>query len=677
MLQVKSVSPEQQRLLWLGAALFFTVLPLPGQHPLWVFLAVVSALIWRVLAGFRAWRLPSNAVLLVLVAAALAAMVLTHTELRSLEPAISLLALLLAFKFLELRQSRDYPMLVMIGLFFLFAWTLREIGLAQGLHLVAAALFLFLALLQTMREAGPWALSELGREASGVLLMALPIMLLLFLLFPRIPGPLWSVTYESDRRVTGFSDEMRPGDMASLAGSMDVAFRVNFADTPPEDALLYWRGIVLDTFDGEVWRRAPHPPAGASSPASRTGIAGPESPTSVGPRLRYEVFLEPHGYPWLFALDVPQRLLSIGPSWGQDHTVVADSRVTERMNYRMESVLTAQSMAPLSLTQRAAALDLPAEGNPRSLALARVIRAGTGSDREYLAALLRRFNEDPYRYTLNVPALGANPVDRFLFETRAGFCEHYASALVYLLRAGNVPARVVLGYLGGELNPLTGLYVVRQYRAHAWAEVWLEGMGWLRVDPVAFIDPARIDPGIANLGVHQGSANASGLAPEARWRLRVAMAWDTANTLWFRHVVGYGHGNQSRLLEWFGSRGDHARNLFALLTLVLGALALVMLLLTWFTVRDTVDPLVRGWQRVLRQLARRGLQMEPGETVMSFAARMEGAHPHFGGRLFDVALNYQRLRYGPACAPADVRQFVLDARRFRAGRPKRNPRNQA
>lgn len=662
----RSASSEQQRLLWLGAALLFTVLPMPGSHPLWVFLVVVMATVWRVMAGFRAWRLPSSWLLILLVVAVLAAMVFTHAELRSLEPAISLLALLLAFKFLELRQPRDYPMLVMIGFFFLFAWTLREVSLAQGLHLVFATGLLLLALLQTMREAGPWPWPELGRQASLLFLIALPIMLLLFVLFPRIPGPLWSVTYESERRVTGFSDEMRPGDMASLAGSLDVAFRVDFENTPPEDALLYWRGVVLDHFDGEAWRRSPQATAGGFDQGLWPGGFDQELwRGEAAPAIRYEILLEPHGYPWLFALDVPQRILSSGPAWGRDRTLVADGWVTERLNYRLESVLDARHGGALSLAQRAEALDLPAVGNARSWALASSLRADTGTDREYLASLLGLFSEDPFRYTLNVPALGANPVDRFLFDTRAGFCEHYASALVFLLRAGRVPARVVLGYVGGEWNPLTGLYVVRQYRAHAWVEVWLDGRGWTRVDPVNFIDPSRIDPGIAALGASAGAGDGRGVGRRAGWHYRMAVAWDTANTLWFRHVVGYGQANQSRLLEWMGGRGDQVRTLLLLLTLVLGILALVLMLLSWLTARDQVDPLVGAWQRATRRLARRGLRQEPGETAIAFARRVVALDPDLGGRLLPLAMEYQRLRYGHESLASERLQFIREAGAFR------------
>jgi len=206
---------------------------------------------------------------------------------------------------------------------------------------------------------------------------------------------------------------------------------------------------------------------------------------------------------------------------------------------------------------------------------------------------------------------------------------------------------------------------VRQYRAHAWVEVWLDDMGWTRVDPVAFIDPSRIDPSIANLGAGAGTADGRGAGRRAGWHYRMAVAWDTANTLWFRHVVGYGPATQSRLLEWMGSRGDQVRDLFMLLTLVLGLLALGLLLLSWVTARDRVDPLVRGWQRVTRRLARRGFRQEPGETAIAYAQRIAALDPDLGGRLLGLAMEYQRLRYGHEHQTIERLQFMRDARTFR------------
>ncbi|MBL8484111.1 MAG: DUF3488 domain-containing transglutaminase family protein, partial [Rhodocyclaceae bacterium] len=469
---------------WLIAASAAAYAPHIGQQPPWLIAACAALLGLRVLL----WHLRRNTaprwLLVVLSVAALGAVLLAYRQIFGRAPGVALVALFLALKLNETRSRRDAHVLVQGALFLTFATFLSVPGIVTTL-LAAASAWVSLAALCAATHGTRSARDNLLRTGR-LLLMALPAMLVLFVLFPRISAPLWGLPLDAYAGRSGLSDSMAPGSIAQLSLSDAIAFRVQFESGQPAQQELYWRGPVLSHFDGRRWSAAPR--------TRVTSFALPYAPRA--PVTRYNVTLEPHGKNWLFALDYPQNLPE-GSMLSGEYQLLARKAVTERQRYSVGSApvpgLGREDMAALQDDAR----QLPTLGNARTRRFARELAARAANPRALAASVLAHFREREFTYTLEPPLLGDDTIDEFLFDTRRGFCEHYAAAFVYLMRAGGVPARVVTGYQGGELNPVDGYTVVRQSDAHAWAEVWYADGGWTRVDPTAAILPSRIETSLA------------------------------------------------------------------------------------------------------------------------------------------------------------------------------------
>ncbi|HWS74703.1 MAG TPA: DUF3488 and transglutaminase-like domain-containing protein, partial [Quisquiliibacterium sp.] len=475
------------------------------------------------------------------------------------------------------------------------------------------------------------------RTAGTILLQATPIAVLFFVLFPRVQGPLWGLPDDAHGGGTGLSESMSPGQISKLTQSEEVAFRVLFDGEAPPPASMYWRGPAFGEFDGRTWKPLERPRA----PLPLPSVQGDPAST-----LRYTITLEPTNRPWLFALEAPVRVEQL-PSGGAllmpDMLLMARSPVTQRLRYRLES----QSDYRFGLNETPASLEnwlrLPDGFNPRTLALARQwLDDPQQADRP--EALLRRalamFGAAPFRYTLEPPLLGRNSVDEFLFDTRAGFCEHYASALVVLMRATGIPARVVTGYQGAERNPVDGYWVVRQADAHAWAEVWLDGRGWVRVDPTAAIAPERIELGSR---AFRPAGQRSGLDLSVLDGLRFNL--DALGNAWSQWVLSYDHARQRRLLESLGMGFDWQALvglLAAGLVLLIGGVALLTL-----HPRRARDPIERCYAEFCQRLAAAGIDRAPHETSHRLLERAERSLPADAAeRARTIVALYNLLRYG-------------------------------
>src|SRR5690606_7385087 len=350
-------------------------------------------------------------------------------------------------------------------------------------YMLFAAWLLTVTLLRTHQLTAAMPMREAAALTGRMLLIALPLAALLFLFFPRLPGQFWALPAR-DQASTGVSDEMSPGDVSELSVSGAIAFRVRFHDDAPPPSELYWRGPVLHDFDGRTWRRA-------------SAVFVPQQIVTSGPAYRYRLTLEPHQRRWVFALDAPSEWPRARAFRTPDLQLLtpAQSPVSTLTSFELESHTRYEVAGALPHAMRNADLHLPPDRNPRTLALAREMRGRVSSDAAFVEAVLAMFREQEFFYTLEPPRLELHSVDDFLFNTRRGFCEHFASAFTVLARAAGTPARVVTGYQCGEFNPLGGYFIVRQSDAHAWSEVWLEGRGGVRVDPTAAVAPERIESG--------------------------------------------------------------------------------------------------------------------------------------------------------------------------------------
>ena len=618
--------------------------------------AILAVLAWRAEAGRRRWRMPGKLVRGSLTLIAFAGVWWSYGRINGQHAGVALLLVMVALKLTEMNQRRD----VMVTVFLLYFVCITHFLFSQEIwtlaYLLLAAVAVTAALIEANHAGEPLPPSMTLRRGGTLVAQALPLMLLMFVLFPRVPGPLWGLPSDSGASRSGLSDSMSPGDIASLIMSDELAFRVRFDGPVPPPNQRYWRGPVFWDFDGREWTEG--------LPALAQDAAVVEL---AGAPVSYEVVLEPHRALWLFALDVPDpRALPADSRMAFDGRLLAGQVVRERLLYRVQSHPDYRLDPQLSERARRAALRLPRSANPRARALAEGWRAQGLDDAAIVQTALRLFREQEFFYTLKPPLLGAEPVDEFLFETRRGFCEHYSSAFTSLMRAAGIPARVVTGYLGGRRNEVGEHYVVRQSDAHAWSEVWLEGRGWLRVDPTAAVAPNRVEQDLASalpleeslpLNLRRGTAD-TWASLQARW--------DYANAEWNRWVLAYGPELQEQVLGRIGLTGWRDLMLALTTTLALalgvyGALAIRRAL----PVREQ-DAALAAWHSALKVLAREGLLQKPSEGPRAFAARVADEQPHLASAIHTLAGHYLAARYRDAAPdPAALRALRSAVGEFR------------
>lgn len=621
-------------LAWVLLALGMATLPHVPHLPAWVTALLVAAGAWRWLAQTQRWPLAPRWLRTLIVAAATAAVLFTYQTFNGVQAGTALLVLMAALKLLETRAPRDLSVLVFIAWFLAYASFLRNQTLSQLPLLMASALLTTAALIRVHSGSSTLGGRELARGSGRMLVQAVPLALVLFLLFPRLPGPFWGLQTSSSAR-TGLDDQMSPGDVSELTLSDEVAFRVRFTSTPPPPQQRYWRGPVLGETDGRRWRHA----YGSSYPT--------QSMQGSGTAVEYQITLEPHSRRWVFALDMPTQWEPTAATLAYDYTLLASKPVTEVTAWRLQSHPRYVAGADLPASLRAAMLALPAHANPRAVALGREFATRDAEPLAAVRAMLRMFREQPFEYTLQPPKVGSNPTDEFLFSTRQGFCEHYAAAFTTVMRAAGVPARVVTGYQGGEYNPYGGYFIVRQSDAHAWSEIWLAGRGWVRVDPTAAVAPERVNRGLVPALAADESAPGRLRESNRLWG-SVTLGWDLVNDFWNERVVRYDTRAQLQLLERLGVRNPDWRALGYALAACFAAFFLALTgWLAWQSRPPRVDPAARLHGSVLRRLRRRGIVRQPGEGPVAVLERAAAGAPDLATRLLAIRDLYVALRYGP------------------------------
>jgi len=595
---------------------------------------------WRTRRG----HIPALARFALLIALSLAIVASYHTPFGR-APGTALAMGLLVLKLLESERERDARMTVGFSFFILMSALLFTQTLAMSL-LVVLALLPGLATLRALQADAPQRRTlGLFKPAAGLLLASSPLALLAFVFVPRLSAPLWGAP-GADVARTGISDRMSPGDMRDLLIDDSPAMRIGFDDAPPPMSQLYFRGLVLWYFDGRAWSRGV------------TGIRnqGPQALTLRGGLTHYEVTLEPTRRRWLFALDVPIQA-SDGARLGADRTLDRSRPVDETARYEVTSATNYVLAPQIDPALERAALQLPADYDPRAVALARSWRARFGRDDAAIArAALDLFRNGGFAYNLAAPPLGRDSVDDFLFGTKQGYCEHYASAFAFLMRAAGVPARVVAGYHGGYWNGYAHYLLVRQSEAHAWDEVWLSGRGWVRVDPTAMVRRT----------LFAGTAN-GGSSGETAWWLVWSDRFDVVNRLWDRSVIGFDALRQSTMFTPFGIPHLEWEELaVGLATGIVVMLSLGLLVALHKPSGKPRDALDAAQRRLQEKLGKHGLSRQPQEGPRDFFARCMLALPGSRPELAALARTYLQLRYGYATPPAEpVRAYSRAVRNFR------------
>lgn len=635
-----SQAPDQSALrannvLWLLASMAFVIAPHVQRLPIWVVLGCVALGTWRALIALRGWKLPHWAALGGLALAAAAGTWLSYSRMYGRDASSTLLIVMLCLKLMEMRSRRDALLTVFLGFFLVFTNFLYSQTVFMGAYMLACV-WIFTATLIGFNRVGTSATwRERSIPAGKIVLQSIPMMLVIFILFPRLSTPLWRLPQEGNVGRTGLSETVAPGDLNKLIRSEAVAFRADFKGNIPKNDRLYWRGPVMTSFDGRAWSIQGFPGL------VQLDAAGIEN---RGDEVDYTVTLEPHGKRWLFALDMP---LNLPPDslLQTDYQIQSTLPVNALKRYEMRSALDYRAYRPLSEEARKRMTSLPPSTNPRATQLARDLRQQFADNRALINATLLRFNRE-YIYTLEPPSLGRNPVDEFLFETRQGFCEHYASAFVFLMRAAGIPSRVVLGYQGGEVNTVGSYLIVRQADAHAWAEVWLEGEGWVRMDPTAAVSPDRIvrgmDSALGPVGVLPNLIAADGLGVLRQMRF----AWDAFNNQWNQWVIGYNTDRQAYFLNQFGLDSRDWKSV-AIWLMAGGLLASgsVMLVFLFTQRRRAKDPAQALYQRWLARLRKQGISTPSTEGPLALLARIKDEQPQWADAADRVIRLYIEIRY--------------------------------
>jgi len=621
---------------WMTLSMVLVTVPHVERLPAWVSALAGAFIGWRLYLSWRQDPMPRKWLLLLLVGCASAGIYLSYGTLFGRDAGVALLVVMLTLKMLEMSTMRDAMVVIFLSYFVVLTNLLYSQTIPTA-ALMLVGIWVITATMIGLQWPGGAARPRDTLRMSGVMMaQATPLMMVLFLLFPRVQGPIWGVPQDAYSGLTGLSDSMSPGSLSEVTLSDAVAFRVRFEGALPKQPELYWRGPVLWYFDGGTWH---------------TGLAlesGPASYAPTGPSVSYTVTMEPHNRRWLFALDLPattppqSRIIS-------DYQILAQRPVRQRLRYDMTSHPSYRlGYGGLTAFERRRGLQLPEGYNLRSRDLAGNMRSAARDDRELVRNVLSMFRAQKFYYTLSPPLLGEHPVDDFLFNRRSGFCEHYASAFVFLMRAAGIPARVVTGYQGGELNPVGNYMIVRQSEAHAWAEVWLEGDGWVRVDPTAAVSPQRVESGLSAAVPAADTLPLLGGA-ELEWMRQLRFTWDSLANNWNQWVLGYNPERQYQLLSQVGldraTWRTLALTLVCLTAIITAALAATLL---WRLRARPRDPAAAAYRRFCAKLARHGVVRGPAEGPLDFAERACRELPEAGQAIDDVTALYVALRYGKA-----------------------------
>ncbi|MBC7547490.1 MAG: DUF3488 domain-containing transglutaminase family protein [Polaromonas sp.] len=592
----------------------WVLLPQVGNVPLWCSALAAGVLGWRGWLALQNRPLPGKWWLMGLLALTIAATMFSYRTLLGREAGVTLLVVLLTLKTLELRARRDAFVVFFLGFFCMLSNFFYSQSLLTAFSMLVGLMGLLTVLVNAHMPVGRPPLLDALKTAGWMTLLGAPIMLVMFLLFPRM-APLWGLPSDAMTGRSGLSPNMRVGTMARLALDDGVAMRIKFEGPTPPQAQLYFRGPVLSDFDGLEWRSS------KLDFASRNGVKSNLRVT--GEPVRYEVTMEPSNRPWLMLLEstpVSPDLPNYQSAMQEDLQWLTIRPVTDIVRFKATSYPNFQHGPTTPAPGLREFVDLPLGFNPRTQALANQIKADPRNTSTALIVsdVMNRLRTGGYVYTLEPGEYGPNTADEFLFDKKEGFCEHIASSFVILMRAMNVPSRIVTGYQGGELNAVDGYWTVRQADAHAWAEVWHEGAGWVRVDPTSAVSPGRTGAFERLAAPRSVVAQALGnLSPGLSAQLRAT--WEAVNNGWNQWVLSYTQGKQLNLLKTLGFSAPSWHELGYLL---IGTIVLASLLGAAWTLweRAQHDPWLRLLGRARKQLARLGIHSSNASSPRQLAA---------------------------------------------------------
>ena len=627
--------------LFLLSVIAWVLLPQTGNLPLWCSSLAGIVLVWRGWLALKSRPLPNRWWLIALLGVTIAATFFTYRSLLGRDAGVTLLVVLLSLKTLELRVRRDAFVVFFLGFFCMLSNFFYSQSLLTAFSMLVGLMGLLTVLVNAHMPVGKPPLLVAARTAGGMALLGAPIMLMLFMLFPRM-APLWGVPSDAMTGRSGLSGSMQVGNIASLALDDSVAMRIKFDGAPPPPRDLYFRGPVLSNFDGREWK---------SSSTDYSGRRPAQAALSVsGPAIDYEVTLEPTRRPWLLTLeavaeapDLPGYQTAMQP----DLQWLTNRPINDQLSYKARSFPSFRYGPVRDEVALRDYVDLPPGFNPRTLTLAAQMRRdpryAQASNAELVRVVLERLRTGGFTYTLEPGVYGQNTADEFWFDRKEGFCEHIASSFVILMRGLDVPARIVTGYQGGELNNVDGFWVVRQSDAHAWAEVWQPGLGWIRVDPTSAVSPGRTGA-FQRLAAPQGvmAQTLGTFSPTLVAQIRAV--WEATNNAWSQWVLNYTQGNQLNLLRNIGFESPSWTDLSSVLIGIVVIAAVVGAVWTLWD-RTQHDPWLRLLARARKRLDKAGVHSTPATSPRQLAKLVMAAYGTRGQGLHDWLMQLESVRY--------------------------------
>lgn len=631
-------------LLFLLTAIGLIVFPHIKNLPPTVLGYFYLLLSWRFICVWKPQWLPKKLMLLLLTVIGMAILYSLHEGLLGRDAGTRLFVTALGLKLLEIKSERDLYLIIFLA--FIVAASLflfqQSILMAAYILLVSCVLLATLVAINSNRLPTWQAL----KTAGTIVAQAIPMTIVIFILFPRVEAPKWMYFNDQHQARTGLSDTMEPGAISDLALSDELVFRVQFTGAIPPPAQRYWRGPVLTHTDGKRWTQ------------NRNGLSQPtDNPKFNGSAYQYTLLMEPQDKNWVFALDLPADVGA--PLRRNSHfQLVTSANPDKRTEYRITSY-PSYNTGSLTAVEYQEGTQLP---GPASAKISQLVQRLHGFDSppdSFINQLLNHFKTEDFHYTLTPPLMQENPIEQFLFESHRGFCEHYATAFVYLMRVAHIPARVVTGYQGGEFNKVGNFLDIRQAYAHAWAEVWLEHQGWVKFDPTAAIAPERIEQ---NINIDQQIASGIvSFAPNnaltaVDWLKNARQLWGNVDYQWQRWVINYDNKNQSQFLSSLG-----ITDLKTMMYWMAGIIGLITALLSWLLLRNprqSIDPAVLAYQRFCKKLAKQGLVRKQGEGAKDFAARAKKTFPKHASNIDQITRLFIKLRYGKQSDKNNLQRLI-------------------
>lgn len=648
-----SLEYDKRILIFLLSSIGLITLPHAWHLPMPIFAFFSVMLGWRFLGIWKPKWLPHKLIVLLLLLGSIPLLLSQYRGFLGRDAGTSLFVIAMALKLLEIRKKRDLYLICYLAFIVASSQFLFE----QSIFMAVYTLFVCCVLLTTMifiNSQQPQTLAAVKKSAI-IIVQAMPVAIVLFLLFPRIEAPRWTWFKDSAKAKTGLSDTMEPGSISDLGMSAELVFRAKFKNNDiPAQTQRYWRGVVYSYTDGKRWTQSRQ-----FSYARRM-----DTPQFSGKAYEYTLLMEPQRKNWVFALDMVSDYS--GPLFKtQTHQLLTKTNPDSRNEYSITSHPN-YNTGYITRGEFQQNTQLPAPPSDRITALVEKLNGFNSKPEAFVYAVLRHFRTEKFYYTLSPPLMEENPIETFLFETRYGFCSHYATAFAYLMRVAAIPARVVAGYQGGQWNKVGKFIEVRQANAHAWTEVWLDGKGWTRIDPTEAVAPQRIEQGVdVEQQVSEGQVNFSLMEGEQddSWVKEARLIWQSLDYNWQRWVIHYNTDNQSRFLSRFG-----ISDLKTMIYWMVGIIATVLVLLAAFLFRSNrpaYDRTLRLYLQFCDKLARADCKRRTGETATDFAARATAHFPEYRQAINQITDLYNSQRYGRHPSEELLKQLQQAVKKFK------------